>query len=410
MKGKSAKNKNNKINDYTKYYLATEDELNSNEYPCLDNISSAMIFQFMPRPKKPKSPEFVYIKVDLKVKLKEDENTKTLNRIAEWNLAWEAAQLRSEMFGADLPNRLKFLEKFPDQNIYLLPKIRNHRYYSYLPLFHLLPLNILKKFGLPLLTKGIWPFIMERGRIDELLPIDFDQRLSQALAFYLWPKLRLGSPISAFSSLDPIKILAHNLDYWLPHIYKVAEQRLIDLGRVSFENAKQELTLMEARKEGSEDIELNRPLFGGKIWMGEGEANEATKEMIEYADSEGKLRSIIETVRSHRIKDDFSNRWSYAKEDFERKVYNKRSKVKVTFVELDNTIPVHGPDSEIEENMLWEDFLALLDVKERQIVVCIRNGITKVSEISHILGYANHSPISKALKKIREKAIKLLND
>jgi hypothetical protein len=101
------------------------------------------------------------------------------------------------------------------------------------------------------------------------------------------------------------------------------------------------------------DIEVNRPLKGGAIWAGEEDAWEATKELIEVADSKGKLRAIIEAVKSNRIEDDFSNHWSYAREDFERKLYHKRSKIKVAFVQLDNTIPVHGPYSELEENLLW---------------------------------------------------------
>jgi hypothetical protein len=121
------------------------------------------------------------------------------------------------------------------------------------------------------------------------------------------------------------------------------------------------------------------------------------------------LRGIIDAVRTNRIEDDFSNIWSYAKEDFERKLYHKRAKVRVSFVELDEAEPVHAPTSEIHENLLWEDFLALLDVKDRRIVVCLKNGITRVSEISQKLGYANHSPVSKALKRIREKAKRYLN-
>lgn len=76
----------------------------------------------------------------------------------------------------------------------------------------------------------------------------------------------------------------------------------------------------------------------------------------------------------------------------------------MSFVQLDDTIPIHGPYSELDEDILWEDFIGLLDKKERQVVVCLRSGVTKVGEISKILGYANHSPISKALKRIREKA------
>jgi len=46
---------------------------------------------------------------------------------------------------------------------------------------------------------------------------------------------------------------------------------------------------------------------------------------------------------AHRIEDDFSDRWSCAREDFERKLYRKRVKVQVRFVELTDTIPVPGP-------------------------------------------------------------------
>jgi len=130
--------------------------------------------------------------------------------------------------------------------------------------------------------------------------------------------------------------------------------------------------------------------------------------MVNTADSSGKLRAIIDAVQSNRVEDDFSDKWSFAKEDFERKLYRKRSKVKVSFVELDNTLPVHGPESEVHEKLLWEDFLALLKPKERHIVVCLRSGITNLKEISEKLGYANHTPVSKALKKIREKAAKYL--
>ena len=140
------------------------------------------------------------------------------------------------------------------------------------------------------------------------------------------------------------------------------------------------------------------------IWAGEIDAWNATKELVEVADRNGKLRGIIEAIRCNRVEEDFSDRWSYAREDFERKLYSKRSKVKVSFVQLDDTVPVHGPCCELDEDILWEDFIGLLDKKERQVVVCLRRGETKVGEISKILGYANHSPVSKALKRIREKA------
>jgi hypothetical protein len=158
-----------------------------------------------------------------------------------------------------------------------------------------------------------------------------------------------------------------------------------------------------------EGITVARPRMGGMIWYGEQEAWEFSKQLIEHADNKGNLRAIVDAIKSNRIKDDFSEKWSYAKEDFERKVYHNRNKTKVTFIELDHTLPVHAPTSEIHENIVWEDFIALLDRKEKRIIICLKNGITELTKISEVLGYANHSPVSKAMARIRNKAKQFLD-
>lgn len=210
--------------------------------------------------------------------------------------------------------------------------------------------------------------------------------------------------MSAFSKDDSLVLLAHNLDFWLPYIFEVIESRLSTFERIEIEDEKQFETLRHLRDNTPTEIDVCRPLKGGNIWHGQEEAQEATRELIKCADREGRLRKIIDAIRSNRIEDDFSEHWSFAREDFERKLYKKRSKTKVAFVELDDTIPVHCPESEVHENILWEDFIAILNPKEKQIVVCLRNGFTKIGDISKELGYANHSPVSKALIKIRNRA------
>ena len=139
--------------------------------------------------------------------------------------------------------------------------------------------------------------------------------------------------------------------------------------------------------------------------MGEEEAAEKIAATIEAADSTGRLRSILEAVRSHRVADDFSAQWSNAREDIERKLYRKRNKVQVRFVELTDTIPIQGPESEIVGKLVTSDFLALLDSKQREIVVLLSSGYRQ-HEIAERLGYANHSPISKKLAHIRRTAEK----
>jgi hypothetical protein len=193
----------------------------------------------------------------------------------------------------------------------------------------------------------------------------------------------------------------------MPYIDLVIQKRIRQFGRTEFESAKDKADFEKHKDDMPVGTILTTPLMGGSVWMGEQDAIEATVEMIEMADRVGKLRDMFEAIRANRIDDDFSERWSFEREDFERKMYCKRNKIKVRFVQLDDTIPVHGPHSEIDEQLLWDDLFSAVDQKERQIVVCLRNGITRAADIASTLGYANHSPVSKKLKRIRAKAKKL---
>lgn len=53
--------------------------------------------------------------------------------------------------------------------------------------------------------------------------------------------------------------------------------------------------------------------------------------------------------------------------------------------------------------MVTSDFLALLDSRQREIVVLLSSGYRQ-HEIAERLGYANHSPIAKKLARIRRQA------
>jgi hypothetical protein len=149
--------------------------------------------------------------------------------------------------------------------------------------------------------------------------------------------------------------------------------------------------------------------MGGDLWRGQDQAADFVALTVQQADATGRLRGILEAVRSNRVADDFSARWSHAREDFERKLYRKRNKIAVKFVELPDTIPVQGPETEVEGRMVFADFMALLDEKERQIVILLSSGHTKLTDIAGEMGYANHSPISNKLAKIRQQAQAFFN-
>jgi hypothetical protein len=299
-----------------------------------------------------------------------------------------------------MPSPIAKLADLGDINMILVPRTESH-YFEYAPLFHLLPKATLDRFGLPLLRRGQWPFMADYSNVDRFLTPDFGERLAKAWAWTVWPNLNSGSGLSAFSKDDPIRLLAHNLDFWIPPVTAVIEDTLRTFPEVDKGKVVGPVTLVDGSVLGG--AVTGNPRMGGPIWMGEENAAEMVAETVEAADQTGQLRDLLDAVRRHRVEDDFSARWSHAREDFERKLYRKRNKVQVRFVELTDTIPVQSLESEILGKIVTSDFLALLDNQQREIVVLLSSGYRQ-HEIAEQLGYANHSPIAKKLARIRRQA------
>ncbi|MCU1677120.1 MAG: hypothetical protein JWM93_1878, partial [Frankiales bacterium] len=370
-------------------------DVDEGEFPRLMNLSAGHMYRALIRPETPTRPEYVTISAA-------DGEHHLQIMLAQWNLLWEAGQFRRRMFGRDdLPEPMARIADRGDINVLFVPRTTS-RYHEYAPLLHLLPAATLTRFGLPLLRSGQWPHIADYADIDRFLPRDFEQRLVRAWAHHVWRHLVPGSPASSFTRDDPIRLLAHNLDFWLPAVTEVMQGILRDLPYGPSDVPEGPVRL----EDGSSlpGATLGPPRIGSPLWYGADEAAEATALTVEAADRTGQLRGILEAVKANRVADDFSARWSFAKEDFERKLYSKRSKTKVTFVELPDTIPVQGPETEIVDRMVFADFLTLLDPKERHVVVLLNSGMTNLTDIAETLGYANHSPVSKRLARIRRKA------
>ena len=370
-------------------------------FPRLTNISAAFIYRAMIRPEQPAKPE--YVTVPMPIGLNQPE---FMVAVSQWNMAWEAAQFRRHFFREDdLPPAMRKVADREGVNVVFLPRTRS-RYHEYAPLFHLLSRAALERHGLPLLRAGQWPFIAQHHDVDKLLPVDFAKRLSKAWAGAMWRHLmpQYKSPISGFTRDDPIRLLAHQVDFWVPPVTEAIQETLqsfpladngIGDGPVPLEDG----SVLEGAVAGD-------PRKGGDIWCGEDEALQMLRRTFDVADAGGRLRGILEAVRANRVEDDFSPRWTGAREDFERKLYRKRSVNKVRFVELDvaSLPPVHGPETEVVGQVLCGDFMALLDERERTIVVLLVSGATKLTGIAETMGYRNHSAVSKRLDKIRRKA------
>lgn len=371
------------------------DKIDPEVFPRLRNMSAAFLFRAVVRPEEPEQPEYVAIQML-------DDSLEMAAVVGEWNLQWESAQFRRRFFDEDdLPQPLSRIAELGDVNISLVPRTKS-RYFEYSPLVHLLPRTTLERFSLPPLRTGTWPYMADWAGIDRNLPRDFEQRLARAWAWTVWPHLIPDSPIRAFSKDDLIRLLSHNLDYWLPAVTDVIQTTLrsfpsVDKGVRPCPVPLSDGSVLQGAIAGN-------PRMGGDVWAGEQEAAEAIAQTVQAADATGQLRSLLDAVRSNRVEDDFSEQWSYAREDFERKLFKKRSKTKVRFVELTDTIPVQGPESEVLDRVVTNDFLTLLDQKNQQIVILLNSGITKKTEIAEILGYANHSAVSKRLQQIQKAA------
>ena len=393
--------------EFVRSALASAEELHPDMFPTLATLSSAFFYQFIPVAKQPEPPEIVFLPhTDAKP-------LEVTGALASWNHLWEAAQYKREVFNTDsflkdLPSNFRdWISSLPAANIWLIADDEK-RYEAYGPLFHLLPKRLLDRHGLPALKRPLWPNNGVAWWKREHIPADFTRRLSRAFAEHVWGYIDSGSGLRSFTPKEPLTLLSHNLDFWLPHALGALEGRMRLFKRVKPETTRQRRLLARAKAEFDPDVAIERPRQGGTLWMGEEEASEITSDLINLADHNGNLRGLIDAVRSNRVVDDFSPLWSFAREDFERKLYSKRAKVKVTFVEISDTLPVHNPQSEYTDDLLWGDFFSVLDPRERKIVVCLRSGTTKLTDIASSLGYANHSPVSKALSRIRRKAATLL--
>jgi DNA-directed RNA polymerase specialized sigma24 family protein len=382
-------------------FFADPAEVTPDNYPSVRNISVGFMFSQVVRALEPTPPEYVTLPLACGL-----SNAAHLVAVAQWNLLWESAQFRRRYFDDDeLPPEVAQIADQGDVNVTFVPRTAT-RYYEYTPLYHLLSRSQAERHGLPLIRTGIWPYTANMDQPDKYLPVDFGTRLSRAWASAVWRHLSPGSPVSAFSQSEPIRLLAHNLDFWIPPVTAAMEEILRGFPVVDKE---------DGEDAGEEPVHLvdgsvldgtiaARARCGGTMWLGEDWAAEVVAKVVEAADAGGRLRAILDAVRSNRVEDDFSDRWSFAREDFERKLYHKRNKVRVRFVELTDTIPVQGPETEVEGNLAVSDFLTLLDQRERQVVVLLRSGYTKLGEIASVLGYKNHSAVSKYLARVRRKA------
>ena len=149
-------------------------------FPRLSTMSSGFAYNTVPNPVKRGKIELISLNED-KLSWKNIESRVSVH---QWNNVWEMGQLRAEFFEEKLPDELKYLNRYTDRNVYLIPKIIGRNYNAYASLHHLLPESIIKKFNLPLFENYYWPTSMI-GLSSDKIKSNYDKRLSKTFASYI---------------------------------------------------------------------------------------------------------------------------------------------------------------------------------------------------------------------------------
>lgn len=124
------------------------------------------------------------------------------------------------------------------------------------------------------------------------------------------------------------------------------------------------------------------------------------------------LQPIIDTAKEYRCFEDFDDRNSNQKIDFIRKWYHTRTKhPQVSFEgyqewyresyddEFEIEDPISSFEDEVVENVDVERFLSKLDEKDKQILQLRQDGYT-YKEIAEKVGFKTHSAVGKRINKI----------
>ena len=301
----------------------------------------------------------------------------------------------------------------------------------------LLPDEVLKRHSIrrPDANLWLWPFsepirflepgfldgrsVEEIGRLTDAHLHKLAMIIPNAFEQWIWKKLvrtkRFG--MLDFAENSSLRLLAGDVRFWMHRLYRVA----IDIYE-SFPPTTHEddwwLPLDEIQRRMNEFVPdderasytIARPRVGGTLWAPDDldEREWVTELLIEGDDTAQSLEPVVELLLGSTTHDDFSDRYSWVKEDFERAFYSKRSRVKVKFCEFIDECPVHdGHDTPGYEDILFRDLMAFFDPRDQTIILALRQGKTR-SEIAEQLGHAGHASVTRRVKQIERKMRQLL--
>jgi hypothetical protein len=301
----------------------------------------------------------------------------------------------------------------------------------------LLPDGALAKQGIhrPKSEFWLWPLSEEMGfryrNCEELSRDKLDQlcddhlrnlasTIPAAFEKWIWRRLvrskRYG--MRDFASDFSLRMLAGDVRFWMHRLYRIAIDLYESLPPTEDEEDSW-CSLRELRQRvhkfipvaDRKSFRLTRPREGGTLWEPKNpDDRKWIADVLLDGDSTAEsLEPVVETLLGSAAHDDFSDRYSWIKEDFERAFYSKRSKVKVKLCEFIDEAVHDGAETPGYANILFRDLMAFFDQRDRTIILALRQGKTQ-SAIAEQLGCAGHASISRRIEKIETKMRRLLRE
>ena len=421
--------------------LSDERALDPDLYPRV-MVPAASGIRVLVRPRTTRPAEVIAVPV---ADVRTGDHVGELNQAAvvgtafEWNTCWEAGPLRSKLLGERLPAALAWLARDqvhahlltlptdvwaasavapePNRARPLAPSLP--RYEPYAPLYHLLPASALRAAGLPLLDRGDWPHTAFNTWRGTALPADADYRVRRAVAHHLWRALQDVMPrgrgrvrprggLAAYAPDEPLRVLAHSPEIWVPALHAVIEARLRSRAPRVVLTPEEQMLLAERRAAARPDEEVVPCCDTAYAWVGEEDAAEVTRAVVETADRDGQLREWIAAVRANEVEEDYAEGRSAGEgRDLGRRLLGTRQSDRARNGLREVVIALNGPvlcdpAAQLDEEILLRHVCSLLTPDERTVVHLVYQGYS-VTDVAKRLDYANHSAVSKKLTRIRAK-------
>ncbi len=267
--------------------------------------------------------------------------------------------------------------------------IRMMKHAELLPLYYLIPEEILSKCGVELnrIERILSVFFSDPVAIDIVESDLFMLCIMDCYAYMAWFYLCPDIPFKEiFSINEPSWRLAQAIQIWINELF--------------------ELNLIPTFREYCENTNIFIPFAPIEV------VSDIMYKAVTSAVKRYNLQPIIDTAKEYRCFEDFDDRNSNQKIDFYRKWYHTRTKhpqislegYQEWYMEMyDDTFEIEDPissfEDEVVENIDVQTFLSTLDEKDKQILQLREDGYT-YKEIAEKVGFKTHSAVSKRINKI----------